>query len=143
MKTEMLIGVWELISCEGRSVSGECFLPYGAQPIGKLIYTDDGHISVSLMSAGRSLFVSEDISKVTKEEVNLAFVSFDAYSGRWQFDEETGRIEHLIEAGRIPNWVGKTHVRFCSIEGGCLTLATEEFSMGEKIWRVYVKWKRA
>lgn len=142
MKAEMLLGVWELLSCEGRSADGESFLPYGPQPIGKLIYTDDGHLSVTLMKSGRSVFASEDISKSTADEVVAAFNSFDSYSGRWNLEEETGRIEHVIEAGRIPNWVGKTHVRHCSFEDRCLTLATDEFSMGDKTWRVYVKWKR-
>jgi hypothetical protein len=142
MKTEMLLGVWELISCEGRSADGDSFLPYGPHPIGKLIYTVDKHLAVTLMRSDRSLFASEDISKSTPEEVMGAFGSFDSYCGHWSLDEETGRIEHAIEAGRIPNWVGRTHIRYCSLENTCLTLATEEFSMGGKTWRVYVKWRR-
>jgi hypothetical protein len=138
----MLLGVWELISCEGRSTDGGSFLPYGSQPVGKLIYTHDGHLAVTLMSSGRACFASEDISKATNEEVAVAFSSFDSYSGRWRLDEGTGRIEHLIEAGRIPNWVDKNHARYCSFEDGCLTLATEEFLMGGKPWRVFVKWRR-
>lgn len=142
MKTELLLGVWELISCEGRSAEGDSFLPYGQHPIGKLIYTNDRHLAVTLMSRDRPPFVSEDISRVTPDEVLLAFGSFDSYTGRWTLDEETSRIEHIIEAGRIPNWVGRTHVRYCSIENQQLTLTTEEFLMGGKAWRVYVRWGR-
>jgi hypothetical protein len=143
IKRETLCGVWELKSCEGKSADGQIFLPYGSKPIGKLIYTDDGHLAVTLMNSDRPHFASEDISKSTTEEITFAFSSFDSYSGRWNLDEQTGRIEHLIEAGRIPNWVGKSHVRYCSVEAGELILATDEFSMGEKTWRVYVKWTRA
>jgi hypothetical protein len=142
MKAEMLLGVWELINCEGRSDNDQSFLPYGPHPTGKLIYTEDGHLTVTLMNSDRPLFASEDISKSTAEEVAAAFNSFDSYSGRWSLDENTRRIEHIIEAGRIPNWVGKTHVRYCSVEDGCLTLSTEQFSMGDNTWRVYVKWRR-
>ena len=142
MKAEMLLGVWELINCEGRSDNGQSFLPYGPHATGKLIYTEDGHLTVTLMNSDRPLFASEDISKSTAEEVAAAFSSFDSYSGRWSLDENSGRIEHIIEAGRIPNWVGKTHFRYCSVEDGCLTLSTEQFSMGENTWRVYVKWRR-
>lgn len=142
MKAELLLGVWELISCEGRSDNDQSFLPYGPHPIGKLIYTEDGHLAVTLMSSDRCLFASEDISRSTDEEVASAFRSFDAYSGRWSLDEVTGRIGHIIEVGRIPNWVGKTHVRYCSVENECLTLSTDQFSMGDNTWRVYVKWRR-
>lgn len=127
MKTEMPLGVWYLISCEGRGADGGLFLPWGSQPIGRLIYTHDGHLAVSLMSSGRQYFASEDISKAINEEVAAAFRSFDAYSGRWRLDEGMRRIKHLIEAGRIPNWVNKNHARYCSVEDGCLSLATEGF----------------
>jgi hypothetical protein len=139
----MLTGVWELVSCEAQSADGESFLPYGQKPVGKLIYTDDGHLSVILMNSERAIFVSDDISKASADEIAAAFGSFDSYSGRWDLDEEAGRIEHFIQAGRIPNWVGKTHVRYCSVDEGCLTLATEEFAMRDKTWRVYVKWTRS
>ena len=142
MKRETLLGVWELVSCEGRNSDGSSFLPYGPTPIGKLIYTEDGHLAVTLMSPARPPFASEDISKSTNEEKASAFNTFDSYCGRWKLDEVTGRVEHIIEAGRIPNWIGKTHTRFCSIDDQGLTLATDEFQMAGKVWQVYVKWKR-
>lgn len=94
------------------------------------------------MNSDRRLLASEDISKATIEEMVAAFSSFDSYTGRWNFDENTGCVEHLIQAGRIPNWVGRNHLRYCSIDEGILTLATEEFSMAGKLWRVYVRWRR-
>jgi hypothetical protein len=139
----MLVGVWELIRCEGRSADGASFLPYGPQPLGKLIYTADGYVAVTLMASGRANFASEDISKATPDEVVAAFGSFDSYCGRWALDAEARRVEHRIEAGRIPNWVGKTHFRNCQVAGGELTLSTDEFTMGEKVWRVYVQWRRS
>jgi hypothetical protein len=142
MKAEILIGVWELISCEGRSSDGQSFLPYGPHPIGKLIYTEDGHLTVTLMNADRTLFASNDISQSSADEVAAAFGSFDCYSGRWRLNEGTSTIEHFIEAGRIPNWVGTTHLRYCSIEDGELILSTDHFLMAGNTWRVYVKWRR-
>lgn len=143
MKKDELLGVWDLVSCEGRSRDGETFLPYGPIPIGKLIYTSDGHLAVTLMNGQRAAFASEDISQVTTDETVSAFGSFDAYTGRWQFDETTNRIEHEIEAGRIPNWVGKVHARTCEISDGRLILATDKFLMNGKEWRVYVTWRRS
>jgi len=142
MLTKDITGVWQLISCEGRSAEGDSFLPYGSHPTGKLIYTDDGHMSVILMDSARPRFLLDDISKASLEEVSAAFVSFDAYSGTWKLDGSLGKVEHTIEAGRIPNWVGVSHLRFISLSEGLLTLTTDEFTMGGKSWRVYVSWRR-
>jgi hypothetical protein len=143
MFKESILGPWELVSCVGESREGDSFLPYGEQPVGKLIYTEGGHLAVVLMNSARSPFASEDISKATIEEAAAAFNTFDAYAGRWNLDPDTGRIEHTIECGRIPNWVGKTHTRFSSVQDEELTLSTEEFSMAGKMWQVHVRWRRA
>jgi hypothetical protein len=143
MLSESILGAWELVSCVGESRDGGSFFPYGEKPVGKLIYTEDGHLAVVLMNSQRTFFSSEDISKTTIEETAAAFNTFDAYAGRWNLDPETGRIEHTIECGRIPNWVGKTHTRFSSVKDEELTLSTEEFSMAGKTWQVHVRWRRA
>jgi len=143
IKRQDIIGNWVLMACEGRCADGSSFLPYGDSPTGKLFYSTDGQMSVLLMNSSRSGFASEDISRASSDEIVQAFTSFDAYCGRWILDETTGRIEHIIEAGRIPNWVGQTHVRYCHRDGPNLSLTTDEFSMGNKVWRVSVKWRRA
>jgi hypothetical protein len=143
MLKQDLVGVWLLVSCEGKSSDGQSFLPYGSHPTGKLIYTQDGHMSVILMDSERPRFVSEDISRASSDEVSSAFRSFDAYSGTWELDSNSGKIDHTIEAGRIPNWVGATHPRFISISQSLLTLTTDEFTMGGHTWRVYVSWRRS
>lgn len=203
MLNDEIIGVWQLVSCEGKSSDGQSFLPYGANPKGKLIYTQDGHMSVVLMDPTRPRFRSEDISQASADEIVSAFRGFDAYSGTWTIqpfsrvssaqvenarvatlsnfakkslsvsqwiqhrffapvlritthlvnlakklllrpvvDDRAGKIEHLIEVGRIPNWVGAIHPRSIAISEGLLTLTTDEFAMGGKTWRVYVSWRR-
>jgi hypothetical protein len=142
MLKQDIVGVWQLVSCEGKSSDGQSFLPYGSHPTGKLIYTEDGYMSVVLTDSTRPRFFSEDISQASSDEVSTAFRSFDAYSGIWELDSKSGKIDHAIEAGRIPNWVGARHARFISISEGLLTLSTDEFTMGQKIWRVYVSWRR-
>ena len=142
MLKQDIVGVWQLVSCEGRSLDGQSFLPYGAHPTGKLIYTHDGHMSVILMDSTRPRFLSEDISQASSDEVSSAFRSFDAYSGLWELDSKSGKIDHAIEASRIPNWVGAIHHRFVSLSEGVLSLTTDEFTMGGQTWRVYVSWQR-
>jgi hypothetical protein len=141
MKREDIVGVWELVSVEARSKNARSFLPYGERPIGKLIYTADGHMAVTLMAANRGVFSSPDISLASDEEIKKAFETFDAYSGKWVLNEETGRIDHYIEAGRIPNWINQSHGRTCVLNNG-LTLVTDEFEMTGERWQVFVEWKR-
>lgn len=140
---EDLVGVWQLLSCQGFSGADSRFYPYGESPLGKLIYTLDGHMSVILMNPARPTFRSDDISQASMEEISAAFVGFDAYSGTWRLDQRAGRVEHSIEAGKIPNWVGGRHSREASLENGLLTLVTDPFEMAGHVWRVSVVWERA
>jgi hypothetical protein len=143
LRRDDIVGSWQLVSCQGHSEDGAAsFLPYGTRPSGKLMYALDGQMMVLLMNSERTPFVSADISKASSDEIVDAFTSFDAYCGRWLLDECTGAIEHIIEAGRIPNWVGNSHIRYAALDDNTLTLITEPFSMAGKTWRVKVHWKR-
>jgi len=137
-----LIGTWKLISCSGRSSSGKAFLPYGENPTGHLTYTSSGKVIVTLMSSSRTNFHSENLANVTVEEKAAAFDSFDAYSGSVIVDEIKGTVIHRIEAGRVPNWVGKEHVRYFKISGNNLTLLTTPFELSDEEWQVEVIWER-
>jgi hypothetical protein len=142
VQADDLVGVWRLVTCEGRSSHGKSFLPYGDKPVGKLIYTASGHMSVILMAGDRKGFQSEDVSRASDSEVSAAFRSFDAYSGRWSFNPDKQDVLHTIEAGRVPQWVDRTHRRSVQMRDGMLTLVTEEFSMAGDQWRVFVVWSQ-
>lgn len=55
-----LIGVWKLISFEGRYEGEEPFPPFGKDVKGLLIYTDVRRFSAQLMRSNRPKFVSGD-----------------------------------------------------------------------------------
>src|SRR5688572_9679921 len=141
MNASDLIGVWSLSSCRAESQDGQHFHPYGEEPQGKLIYTACGNMSVTLMSAHRARFASDDLSLASAAEIKPAFDSFDAYCGRWTLDPGGAWVEHKIEAGRIPNWIGISHRRYCRLlpDGG-LALTTEPFTLSGSIWKVEVTW---
>ena len=48
-----LVGSWSLVSWEAVTRDGESSYPYGRSPSGLLVYTEDGHVSVAIMSANR------------------------------------------------------------------------------------------
>lgn len=143
MRDKGLLGVWKLAACEGRALGGDTtFLPYGENPCGRIIYNENGSMSVLLMAGHRDTFASEDISKATDDEIRQAFSTFDAYSGRWSCEPEVGVVNHHIECARIPNWVGHVHRRFYELSNDSLTLTTEPFRIGEHEWQVTVSWVR-
>ena len=48
-----LIGVWKLHSFFMMEHSGNKIFPYGEKPLGYLIYTSEGFVSVHIMSSNR------------------------------------------------------------------------------------------
>ncbi len=55
-------GVWGLISWKTISEDGEIEYPFGHDAIGRIMYTEDYHVSVSMMTSNRDLFSADDIA---------------------------------------------------------------------------------
>lgn len=53
MAKKPLIGVWRLVSLELRGADGQVQYPYGSDPVGYLIYDEDGYMSVAVMATNR------------------------------------------------------------------------------------------
>ncbi|KAA2262593.1 lipocalin-like domain-containing protein [Solihabitans fulvus] len=119
-----LVGVWLLVSFHdvddaGRTSAG----PLGADPSGLLIYTADGHVSVSMM----------------RTEPGPA-PGFMGYAGRWRRDGD--RVVHRIEVTPRADWVGTEQVRAAEFAGDRLTLHASTTVHGRRQRRVLV-WRRA
>jgi hypothetical protein len=98
MTQNSLVGTWKLLSLEFRFEDGQVIYPFGKTPIGYLIYTEQGYISVNIMNANRSPFSSEDITKLSKEEKAAAFETCVAYGGQYEIKGEkhkNGRAKDL------------------------------------------------
>ena len=77
-----LVGAWRLVSCETRADDGSIDYPLGRDADGLLIYTDDGHMSVSLARSGRQPFAAGDILGGTGDEKARAVESYISYLRR-------------------------------------------------------------
>lgn len=53
VETNNVVGTWKLAWWEARTSIGEVSHPYGLKPKGLLIYTEDGHMSVTIMRSNR------------------------------------------------------------------------------------------
>ena len=84
MANEQIVGMWRLVTCEARGADGDVLYLYGKQPLGRLVYTAAGRMSVHLMRADRPAFASSVRLESTPAEAKAAFDGFDAYFGTYE-----------------------------------------------------------
>jgi hypothetical protein len=140
MTQNSLVGTWKLLSLEFRFEDGQVIYPFGKTPIGYLIYTEQGYISVNIMNANRSPFSSEDITKLSKEEKAAAFETCVAYGG--QYEIKGDKVIHYTEVSTIPNSVGIPQEHIFQLTGNRLSLSTSPSEMENNSAIPMVIWER-
>jgi hypothetical protein len=133
------IGTWKLVSFEMRS-DDQVTYPWGKDPVGLLMYNDEGYMSVAIMASNRRRFSTMDFTKVATEEVAAAADNYDAYCGKYEVTKN--KVTHLVEVAFVPNRVGEKEERFYEFEGDKLTLITPPMTYGGKQVKFYATWKR-
>jgi len=139
---ETIIGVWVLISGEFCYSNGTASRPWGNKPVGQLIYTENGYMSVQIMNPDRPFFVSKDHYKGTGEEIRKAFEGYQAYFGTYSIDEKESSITHYVIGSVFPNLTGKPIKRFYELDGSTLTLKTPPMKMGGEIVTGILVWTK-
>jgi hypothetical protein len=123
---EQLCGTWELESWMiGYSDREEFTYPFGEDPQGLLLYTDDGWMSASICRAGRAP-LSADVSfrKLPAADRAAAFTSYFHYAGRYRV--EHGDVIHAIAQSLNPNMVGTEQLRHAELDGQTLVLSGKD-----------------
>lgn len=119
-------GTYKLESFEIEENSGHR-RPWGKDVHGLLIYTADGYMSVSINKAVET--------KSDNDSKNI-FDSILFYSGTYQAD--AGTITHQVTQASNPQRIGKTLLRYASVEGDKVTLSSPKESFGI----AHLTWKR-
>ena len=123
-----LVGRWRLLSYTERRDNGESFDVFGPNPIGHIVYTASGHMSVIFASSQRKPFTGA-WSSVTDAHKAQNFDALVAYEGRYSYFGN--RVVHHLEVSWIPNWEGKDLVRFLSdLPEGRVCLSTPSVRFG-------------
>lgn len=124
---EALLGAWKLTSFEGVAPDGKKIEPW-KNPVGLIIYDPAGYVSVQFGSAQRAPFASGEGAAAqgsgTPQEIKNAFVTYYAYFGRYEVNENEGSVIHHIQSSLIPNEVGLNYKRNFKISGDRLALTT-------------------
>lgn len=103
-----LIGLWRMVSWVQHRGSEEV-LPMGAAPVGFLLYTEGGIMSVHVMRRDRPAMTTGDFVTGSEAEKAVAFSSYLGYTGT--FDVQDGVITHNIQCCSFPNWTGQAQMR--------------------------------
>jgi hypothetical protein len=143
MTREKFIGAWKLVSAEYRRKDGGVIEYLGEKPLGMLVYTADGHMSVHLERRDRPMFATDDRLGGTPEEIRAAFQGYLGYYGTFAVDEAQGTVTHHLEACSFPNWNGVDQKRFYQLAGDHLMLRTPPLLIkGEQV-EGHLVWRRA
>ena len=142
MSQQQFLGTWKLVSAEFRRPDGTAIEYLGDNPMGMLIYTSDGHMSVHLVQRDRPRFVTDDRMGGTPEQISAAYLGYQGYFGTFTVNETERMVTHHIQASSFPNWVGVDQRRFFELAGDRLTLRTPPLLIGKAQVVGHLVWQR-
>lgn len=127
MGTNPLVGTWRLVSLATWSTDGAVRYPLGRDPLGYLIYTEDGYMAYQTMGGAGP----PDAAQPPQ-----------SYSGPYAYRGDT--VVHTILVSADPRWVGTDQVRTVALTGDALTLGSGPIAIaGTPPFRVRLIWQRA
>jgi hypothetical protein len=136
-----IVGVWDLVSLELVGGPGGPLRPLGDAPAGRIIYTEDGHLSATITRRGRTRYAAGDPLAGTAEEMIAAARTWTSYVGTWQIEGES--VFHRIDLSFFPNWEGDLQRRTWSIEGETLRLSSPPMVVAGAPRVLHLVWTRA
>jgi hypothetical protein len=133
-----LFGAWNLVKIQIETEQGaERVDLYGANPIGRLILCESGHMMALVTAAGRC---------DTKDQSDSAelFGSMMAYSGSYRL-EGGDKFITTVDVAWHPAWNGTEQTRFYKLDGDNLSIRTARQThpkfLGQSVYGVVV-WRR-
>ena len=138
-----LLGSWRLTGYVAESPTGDAIYPLGKDAKGYIMYTPDGHMSATVMQAGRAKFASADMMAGTPEELANSAMGYLSYAGTFDTDDANNIVIHHIKTALVPNWVGGDFKRKVILDGNKLELRGLAPSLvGGEMRLVRVLWER-
>lgn len=100
---------------------------WGANARGLLIYSNTGHMSVS---------INRDLNKKSSIEAENIFDSILFYSGTYHVEGNV--VTHQVSNASNPSRIGKQMIRYAELDGDLITLSSPQESFG----RAILKWRK-
>jgi hypothetical protein len=136
-----LVGTWTLIDWVSRTDAGAITHPLGTETEGRLIYTEDGHMSAVVAARERSRFGSPDPRAGSDAAIVEAFRTFVAYSGRYRIDGDS--VVHFVDISLFPDWVGDEQRRHVDLHGDEMVLRTPPIELDGNRVVSELRWRRS
>jgi len=116
-----IVGTWRLVRFVNIE-DGVSAFPFGENPKGYFIYTEDGRVSIHIQNETapaewRSL-------KVPPEDGEDA-PWYVGYFGRYSVDIEAGTVTHHVEGGTLLSYIGTDQVRPFTLDGNRLVIGVK------------------
>jgi Lipocalin-like domain len=86
---DAIVGAWNLVSVTSEMDDGKKGEPFGPEPKGVIIFSNDGHFSLFQSRAEIAKIAANDRAKATPEEAQSIVASSIAYYGTYSIDEQT------------------------------------------------------
>ena len=141
--TDQLVGSWNLVEYGRRNESGtvtETF--FGDNPLGILVYTSSGNMSVHLVDPDVGEFASGDWLNATPAEIKEAYQGYFGYFGTYTVDEDAKTVTHHVVGSSFRSYMGADMTRFFELNGNKLSLVTGVEIEGGKPWISHSVWER-
>jgi len=121
-----LIGTWQLESWTiGYSDRDDFSYPYGEEPEGLLVYSNDGWMSASIARPSRAPLPGDVSYRKLPDAVKAeAFSSYFHYAGRYRVVD--GDVIHYVTQSLNPNFPGSEQLRHAELDGQTLVLSGKD-----------------
>ena len=103
---QQLIGTWTFVVTEATQPDGKKLLPFGPNPKGVNIFTEDGHFVQIQIADGIPKVASNSRVTGTAEENQAVVQGSLALFGTYTVDEAAKLIIYKVESSTFPNWIG-------------------------------------
>lgn len=123
LEKAQLLGAWQLeswsIGHEGRD---DVTYPFGEEPVGLLLYTDDDWMSVSISRDQRpALPADRPFRAIDDERLAAAYRDYFHYAGRYRISGDD--VTHYVTQSLNPGFVGTEQLRHVELDGETLVLS--------------------
>lgn len=123
-----VVGVWRLRSVDAQVGGVRVGKPWGDAPVGYLIYTATGFMSVDFMTSDHPSLVGAFSDDATPEASASALRTYHSYCGRFRLDGND--MCHEVEVSLVSEDAGTTKRRGVVVTGDTLTLVARKASEG-------------
>lgn len=133
-----LVGTWQVMEMTDTDSSGVVRHPYGAHPLGYIVYDATGHMHVQVMRTPATPPFAAGDQNGSEREVRAAYDGYVAYFGNYRVDEAQSKVIHQVQGSLMPSYTGTDQPRPIKLVGDELIIegSTPEGGFYRRLRRV-------